>query len=199
MVVSDKALDSMQLRYLLLSLVCKNVHTAVYASDQLKYCKADNFAIIVNSENSSSSGLHWVGIWKDKSMRHVEFWDSCGMNIEFYKDDIYNFLKSFNLPIKRLIDRIQPLSSYTCGHFCVYFLSNRSKGKFFDNIVSSFSSTDLFKNNNLVMKMFKNITIPKLSDCMTLCEDVCMKNIDFSSVCIQKNNQCFQIKKICKL
>lgn len=194
MVLGDP-LDSLQLRYLLLSLICKNVFTGVYASDQLKHCKSESFAIISNSENSSSPGLHWICMWKEKSSKCLEFWDSCGMDISFYKGDIYDFLKSFNLPIKRLVDRIQPLSSFSCGYFCVYFLLNRSKGKTFDDIASSFNSQNLSKNNELVLTKFRNITIPTISYCKSICESNCMKSDDFSSVCIQKNNQCFQIKR----
>lgn len=81
-----------------------------------------------------------------------------------------------------------------CGYMSVFFLIHRSRGKTFNQIVNMFKKNKYRYNENLVKSFFKNVSFPKQRECLSYCSKVCkMKEMDFQSVCIQKNNICTKL------
>jgi hypothetical protein len=90
------------------------------------------------------------------SEREIEFFDSCGTNEDFVKNFL-TFEKQYVCVFNR--SQLQPLSSDTCGQFCVYFalkrLTNRDQS--FKSVLNKSFSLNLYKNNEKVKTFCKNL------------------------------------------
>jgi len=97
----------------------------VYACDQLPKI-AEHRAYIVNLDDSTKSGSHWVAIWLVPDRREAYYYDSYGLkpaNVH-----IIRFLKR-NSMFKKYNDKIlQSHCAATCGQHCLYFLWHCVRG-----------------------------------------------------------------------
>jgi len=186
-------MDSLQLRYALLKHI-KNKHVGVYASDQLKYITEKDFAVISNSSPSNEKGMHWIAFFVSRNVPNtIEMFDSYGMTPMFYNNDINQFIKRFKI-VKRISVQFQSNTSMVCGNFSLFYLINRSRGCSFTKIVSCFDRKNLQENDSIVKKYVSGMNIPSMKMCRQSCARYCNENgLDFSSVCIQKNQKCFKI------
>ena len=73
---------------------------------------------ILNLDDSSGSGTHWVAWYKDNDKKY--YFDSYGLTPP---TELINYLQS---PIYYNSDRIQPDGTVVCGHACLYFLKKLS-------------------------------------------------------------------------
>jgi Adenovirus endoprotease len=83
----------------------------------IKKIKIRPCALIINTDDSSKPGEHWVSIYMDVSGT-AEYFDSFGFMP--MHDEIYNFL--YRNKITNLIynpNQIQSITSKTCGAYCV--------------------------------------------------------------------------------
>ena len=120
--------------------------TNMYACDQLNYIESNQFAVVVNSDDSKHEGMHWLAIYKDRNSS-VEFFDSFSLPLEFYSPSIRSFLNDFGTYATCNKRQIQSNFSVTCGHFCLYYLLNRCRGQSMESILSEFSLTNLTAND----------------------------------------------------
>ena len=110
-----------------------------------KYC-----GVIVNTDDSSNAGQHWVSI---------------------YNGDVAIYFDSFGLPplhkeIIKFLDNISPvgwcynsvtfqgMTSETCGMYCVYFLINHFNGGKFENFHVIFNQNKKI-NDIMVESLYK--------------------------------------------
>ena len=109
----------------------KNVpnFVGVFSSDQLKFVKLHTFPIffVVNLDVSSGPGLHWLSV--RISRRHIEIFDSLGLNPSLwsvYPKHLFQFLSSYRFSHKFTISPIlQPVNTFTCGAFVIFFILYR--------------------------------------------------------------------------
>jgi hypothetical protein len=86
------------------------------------------FCFVANTAPSSDPGEHWVACWVESN--RAEFFDSAGMPCYVYPDlDIPYNVTSYNAL------QLQPSTSNTCGHYCIYFLCARAFGRSLSSIV----------------------------------------------------------------
>src|SRR5882757_6820875 len=121
-----------------------------YARDRIPNMIPKNTGIVVNTDDSSKPGEHWVAI---------------------FNYDVAIYFDSFGLPpmhkeIIDFLDKISPfgwfhnsvtfqgLKSNTCGMYCVYFLKTYFKGKNFNEFRITFNKTQN-ENDLLVEKLYK--------------------------------------------
>jgi|GEM_PF-2026801 len=142
-------MNSTQIRCILTNNI-PGFEVGVFASDQLRYIQSNKFAIVVNSDDSSKPGTHWLAIFRDG--KQIEFFDSFSFPPSFYSINILRFLKKYNRKFKTSNYQVQSNFSVMCGHFCVYFLINRSLGISFKEIIHSFSKSKLIENDDKVYK-----------------------------------------------
>ena len=120
----------------------------VYASDRIPSMTGITTELVVNEDPSSKPGSHWVAIRIEN--QNAEYFDSYGRPPSVV--NIVNFLnrnsKSWTFNTKEL----QALGSSVCGHYCVWFLSQRARGKTMRDVQSQFSN-----NANL-----NDVTVEKL-------------------------------------
>lgn len=80
----------------------------------------------------------------------MEFFDSLGNPPEHYHRRFQSIL-IFNGPRYKYIDsRIQSVTSSLCGHYCIYFILQRIKGRSMNNIVHDFYDLNTHANDRLV-------------------------------------------------
>lgn len=80
----------------------------------------------------------------------MEFFDSLGNPPEQYHRRFQSIL-IFNGPRYKYIDSIiQSVTSSLCGHYCIYFILQRIKGRSMNNIVHDFYDLNTHANDRLV-------------------------------------------------
>lgn len=77
---------------------------------------------IVNLDNMSGSGTHWVAYYKNHDYK--EYFDSFG-NLQ-PPIEIINYL---GLPINYNYHRRQKFNTFNCGHLCIEYLFNKYNSK----------------------------------------------------------------------
>lgn len=107
-----------------------------YALDEFKHApigKKKQFGMIINLDDSSKPGSHWVALYIDKNSS-VEYYDSFG------REPTKTFLKHLQFLISRVkpshylkfkINKIvdQHVNTDSCGYLAMLFLIDRFKGK----------------------------------------------------------------------
>ena len=116
------------------------------------------YSLIVNTDNSSKPGDHWIAIRVANGK--VYFLDSFGR-----KFDNLSFPVDFRRTMRKMMRRrhlkfnnklIQNLTSNACGYYAVYFLDGMSMEKRPKNLLKVFTE-DLKRNDRFVVSYFKNI------------------------------------------
>ncbi len=187
-------MDTYQLRYALLQLI-PNMRIGVCASDQLKLISDKEFAIIVNTQDSSQDGLHWVCFFKNSRMRNIEFFDSIGNNVNNYGDNFKLFVNRYS-SVKQCKLQFQSNTSDVCGIYCLWFLTKRSIGISYIKLISFLSEDNKSKNDRNIRRFLKSMRFPKFSDCNSC---IGCNPSDLSSYCVQRNEICYNVmQKLCK-
>lgn len=104
---------------------------------------------IVNTDTCGGRGLHWVALhFPPKGP--IELFDSLGNCPEYYQKRFQNIL-IFNGPRYKYVDsRIQSETSTLCGHYCIYFILQRFKGRSMNDIVHDLNVFNAHANDRLV-------------------------------------------------
>ena len=125
------------------------IFDGVYASDCLPmFCGGGDTGLVMNIDPSTQSGSHWVSIYIQNGKG--EYFDSYGMAPPL--EDFMRFLKTNTKTWTYNKQELQSLDSTVCGHYCIWFLSERARGKSMQNIVQQFSKTDTKWNDNTVKR-----------------------------------------------
>ena len=121
-----------------------------FMKDQLKARPGKVESGILNLENSSEDGSHWVAWYKNANDRY--YFDSYGMPPP---KELLNYLKTTNeirqksKVVKQSSVEVQQDTSYECGALCLYVLFHITKGVPFDKILQ-----------NLLDRYHKNVNGP---------------------------------------
>ena len=140
------AMDSLQI---LKSLSKIHSHTVgVFPADQIPRVWMRPAAFIVNTDDHTKSGTHWVAIYIDKCSNALYF-DSFGLP-PFVPDHI-NRLRKNCKKIRWNNVRLQSDFSDVCGQYCIMFLRYMSEGLGYHKFIENFSE-NLDKNDEIVRR-----------------------------------------------
>ena len=95
----------------------------VYSRDNLPKIKDGPY--IINLDEYSDNGTHWVALWVKNNNINATYFDSFG--VEQIPKEIKEFINNKN--IKTNIFRIQAYDSIICGQFCIGFIDFMLAGK----------------------------------------------------------------------
>jgi hypothetical protein len=110
--------------------------------------------IIANTDDSSKPGSHWVTWFKASKCSPLEFFCSYGMSYSNYGTNFAKFPSRFqNVRVLERRIQLQSFNSQVCGQYALYFIARRIKKCNRDAFYSSFSPTDLKKNDKLVKRL----------------------------------------------
>ena len=101
----------------------------VFVRDELPTKPKINECGIINLDDSSGNGTHWVCWLKQKDYKI--YFDSYGLPPPV---ELLEYLKS---PINYNSERIQPEDEVFCRHLCLYVLKKLSDGCCFQEIINS--------------------------------------------------------------
>ena len=159
-------LNTIQLRNALLeNEITKPFFSGIFPMDQLKNISAPPKLILVNTDPSYLPGKHWLLFFRTKD--RMEMFDSLGQELHEMNPAVQTFAHRFNEYVKYVSQRVQPLNTALCGHYCLYYAYLRCKGDSMNEIVSR------MPNPNWIAEYVPLLfDIPGIiSDCQT-CESV---------------------------
>lgn len=126
-VLENKPLNNFELINTVKRLKIPNFR-GVYLRDVLPWKPLKNECGILNLDDSSGTGTHWVCWYKDGNKKY--YFDSYGLTPPI---ELIQYLKS---PILYNTEQIQPKDQVICGHLCLYVLWKMSKGITLQNIIN---------------------------------------------------------------
>jgi hypothetical protein len=127
-------------------------HVEVCASNTLPRTFKPPAAIVVNTDDASEPGTHWVAVYVSKAGKKYEYFDSYGFP-PFVTDHL-DFLN--NRTVKFNQKQLQSLTSKVCGHYCLAFLYARMNGVSATSFLSTFT-TNTRSNDKLVKRHVENM------------------------------------------
>ena len=130
----------------------KKIFKKVCAFDQVEQPTFPS-AYVVNSDPSNKPGEHWVAIYFDKKGRG-EYFDSYGLPPSFL--NLEEYMNRYSRDWIWNKKTLQALFSTVCGHYCVYFVLFRCRGKTLFDIVKPFSP-NLTENDRIVTRFIQSL------------------------------------------
>ena len=76
---------------------------------------------------------------------------------EILSSAISNILIASGSSYKYICSRLQAESSNVCGHYCIYFVLQRIKGRSMSDIVLDFNISNLYANDQLVYDFVNDV------------------------------------------
>lgn len=101
----------------------------VFVRDELPKISWKQECGILNLDDSSGNGTHWVAWKKNGSTKY--YFDSYGIQPP---NELIVYLKR---PILYNTERVQPDNEVFCGHLCLYVLKQLSLGKDFQHVINN--------------------------------------------------------------
>ena len=102
---------------------------------------------VVNMDDSTGQGTHYVCYWHDNS--NTYYFDSYGVPPP---DDLLSYLRTGGKQIAYNTTQLQPIKSAMCGYFCIYVLKHLAKGTPFYDVLMSFDQNTPENNDKMLMK-----------------------------------------------
>lgn len=140
----------------------RRVVSGVYARDHLPSIPvprqgrrtrvAEPWACIINTDTCLRPGEHWVAVFVDVNHPHArrgEYFDSYGMAPQH--DDVITWLNRITDHWTWNDRRLQSLDTSVCGQYCVYYLTQRARGRSMDAIVHTFDTSCTTYENDLMV------------------------------------------------
>ena len=121
-----------------------------YSRDNLP--KAKDGAYIINLDEYSGIGTHWVAMYVQ--INDVTYFDSFG--VEHIAKQIRTFIGNKN--IEKNIFRIQAYDSIMCGYFCTGFIDSMLAEKTLTEFTNLFSTNNFKKNDDIILNYFMTNT-----------------------------------------
>lgn len=101
----------------------------VFLRDKLPKASKNYECGILNLDDSSGSGTHWVAWYKFSDNKF--YFDSYGLPPP---TELVEYLKS---PVHYNSERVQPDNEVFCGHLCLYVLKKMQDGGGFQEVINS--------------------------------------------------------------
>ena len=124
------------------------IFKGVYAKDLIPQ-NIYNGVVIVNTDDSTAAGSHWVAIQfctSDNMVQGNYFFDSYALHPEIYGIHIAN-LVGWNE------QQLQGLRSTVCGYYCMYYVIMRQQRVPMKRLLQQFSTTNFDYNDSLIVKL----------------------------------------------
>jgi len=121
---------------------CSSEFLGIFASDQLPVIRRLPALLVVNTDDSTKNGAHWVAMFID-SKKYGEYFDSLAQQplVEFA-----SFMDKYCSRWTYSERQIQSISSYFCGHFVIFFCIQRKRGLDMQKILRIFTNDTGFND-----------------------------------------------------
>ncbi len=105
--------------------------------------------MIINLDDSSGPGTHWVALTLDK--HQLTYFDPFGAQIP---DTIITYTKKSTKPVRWNTSQIQSMKSDACGYYCMYFI-RESRKRSPEEAIFDFDPDPTTRNENKIRQYFK--------------------------------------------
>ena len=112
--------------------------------------KKKKVAYLLNFDEYADEETHWINLFL--TVIKVYYFDTFG--VERIPEDIKKFIGNKN--IKGNIFRVESNNSIMCGYFCVGFIDSILTNEKLTDFTSLFSPYGFEKNDNIILKYFKD-------------------------------------------
>lgn len=119
----------------------------VYSVDTIPSL-GENQAIIVNTDESTKPGSHWLAFHMD-GRKKLEFFDSYGNSPDFYGLNVYDLFDISDVCWNCVT--FQSLTSNVCGAYCIYYIYKRCQKM---SMVSILKKLNVTEKNDFRMYQF---------------------------------------------
>lgn len=124
----------------------------VDAVDQLPAKPARRQCGVINADDSSGPGTHWVGYFVSPETKYVLYFDPFGMDVD---PRVATYLKRSGKEAVRITTQVQDLTSEACGYYVLYFLDEMNSGVSVGEFLVQFDPVDQTKNERILKKFFR--------------------------------------------
>lgn len=124
----------------------------VFAKDEIKNIKVNknqNFAFVLNLQNSYQSGSHWTAVYYDKDLPYVEYYDSFGLEPPIELENLIK--KNIKKPINYNPFQHQDPFSVRCGYYSINYIIKRHYGMPSSTFMSKLTKTPSQKNERFAI------------------------------------------------
>ena len=132
----------------------REVFRGVISRDQIYNLIDHQGYYIVNLNDSTQPGSHWVVINVRAPPDPIEYFDSFGLNAP---NEVVELSHLMGVNYLYNSTQYQDLNSVLCGYWCLYFVNESRKGKAYYDILKPFSHTDTQFNERLIVEYFRNL------------------------------------------
>lgn len=118
---------------------------------------APNLSAVINLDDSSRPGTHWVAIVIDYKLPFTEYFDSYGLQPPI---EVIKFLRKYTAAMglvkpERFQDtQLQEDNSDLCGYYCAYYIKERAKGVMPEPLLERFDQRPSPRNEKIVSDYF---------------------------------------------
>ena len=136
----------------------KPIFRGVFASDQLPKEKDNQTrsAYIVNVDTHDEPGSHWISIFVEENRCQV--FDSYGLPLPWYKPS--PFVKWVFTRCKDVSSnkgQLQATDSNTCGHYALFYLFTRARGKTLEAFLSPYENRQHVDNDHKIGEKLRKL------------------------------------------
>lgn len=130
----------------------KTTFVSVHAADTLPFSprKHRPCAYVVNTDDKTESGEHWVAFYFEKRGKPAEYFDSYGLSPKLGGTDFERFLLNGANGYIRNTCLIQHPFSTTCGQHVIRFILQKCRNHTMKDIMTTFCEQNLRENDRLV-------------------------------------------------
>lgn len=131
----------------------------VFASDRLPWPPVRDRpqGYIVNTDPHDRPGKHWLAVWTEAEEEECEIMDSYALPLETYGSVPLERWIGHHWPtMKTNRQSLQAVTSWTCGHYALMYLCQKSQGKTLSEFLSLFSPHDYVQNDHRVSVWFRH-------------------------------------------
>jgi hypothetical protein len=127
----------------------------VFASDRLPlFCDSET-ALVMNLDPHNQGGSHWICMYIENGKG--EYIDSYGLSplvhssiSNNYHNNCIDFLNRNCVSWKCNVMQLQSIDTQVCGHYCIWYLSERARGKSMKEITDQFTRN--YAKNDVIVK-----------------------------------------------
>ena len=139
------------------------IFKGVFASDQLSKEKdiQTRSVYIVNVDTHDQKGSHRLSIFVEKDQ--CEVFDSYGLPLHWYiPSPFVTWVFKHYQDVSSNVEQLQGTDSNTCGHYALFFLFARARGKLMESFVQPFKYLRYVDNDQKIDKKLRKLVTPKL-------------------------------------
>ena len=141
----------------------KPIFRGVFASDQLPDQKdlQPRSSYIVNVDSHDQSGSHWISIFVEEDQCQV--FDSYGLPIKCYNPSYFvKWVFTHYKNVSSNAGQLQATDSNTCGHYALFYLFARARGKTLHDFLAQFDKQQYVNNDHKIGEKLKKLVTSDL-------------------------------------